>query len=49
MNIPITKPVLDEAERDFIIKPLLSGWLVEGPYVAQFEKLFAEFTGAGFA
>jgi dTDP-4-amino-4,6-dideoxygalactose transaminase len=46
MKIPITKPVFDNCERENILKPLESGWLVQGPYVAEFERLFAEFTGA---
>lgn len=48
-NIPITKPCFDEEEREFIQKPLETGWLVQGPYVAEFEKMFAEFTGASYS
>lgn len=44
MKIPITKAIFDEAEKTAIIKPLESGWVVQGPYVAEFEKLFAEHT-----
>ena len=29
--------------------PLESGWVVQGPYVAEFERRFAEFTGAAHA
>jgi perosamine synthetase len=47
--IPITKPVFDQAERDAIVRVLDSGWVVQGPSVAQFEKLFAEFTGSRHA
>ena len=49
MKIPITKPVFDNEEKEAIIKPLETNWLVQGPYVAEFERLFAEFTGARFA
>ena len=49
MKIPITKPVFDESEKELILKPLESGWLVQGPYVSEFEKNFAEFTGSSFA
>lgn len=49
LNIPITKAVFDEAEQAEIIKPLLSGWVVQGPYVKQFEQLFAAHTGSKFA
>lgn len=44
MNIPITKTVFDECEKESIVKPLESGWVVQGPYVAEFQKRFAEFT-----
>lgn len=49
MNIPITKPFFDECEREAILRPLESGWIVQGPYVAKFEKLFGKFTVAKFA
>lgn len=48
MKIPITKPVFDKAERINIIKPLASGWVVQGKFVAEFERLFAAFTQAKF-
>ncbi len=48
-KIPITKPVFDECEKEAIVKPLETGWIVQGPFVAEFEKHFAEFTGARFA
>ncbi|KTD62015.1 DegT/DnrJ/EryC1/StrS family aminotransferase [Legionella spiritensis] len=47
--IPITKAVFDESEKTEIIKPLESGWVVQGPYVKQFEQLFAEFTHSRYA
>jgi dTDP-4-amino-4,6-dideoxygalactose transaminase len=46
MNIPITKPYFDEEEKALLIKPLESGWVVQGPFVAEFEKRFADFVGA---
>ncbi len=48
-KIPITKPVFDECEKEAIVKPLETGWVVQGPFVAEFEKTFAGFTGARFA
>jgi perosamine synthetase len=48
-TIPITKAVFDEAERSAILKPLESGWVVQGPFVKQFEQLFAEFVGCQYA
>ena len=49
MKIPITKPYFDQCEKEAIVKPLETGWVVQGPYVKEFERLFAEYTGAGFA
>jgi len=48
MKIPITKTVIDEADKLALIKPLETGWLVQGPQVAEFEKLFAQFTRAPY-
>jgi dTDP-4-amino-4,6-dideoxygalactose transaminase len=33
MKIPITKPLFDNSEKENILKPLESGWLVQGPFV----------------
>lgn len=49
MKIPITKPFFDNCEKEAILKALETGWLVQGPYVAEFERLFSEFTAAKFA
>ena len=49
MNIPITKPFFDEAEKEAVIKPLETGWVVQGPNVAEFERCFAEYSGAKYA
>ncbi|MFQ5572331.1 MAG: DegT/DnrJ/EryC1/StrS family aminotransferase [Rhodothermales bacterium] len=46
MKIPITKVVLDEQEMQLIQEPLKTGWVVQGPFVQQFEEKFARFTGA---
>jgi dTDP-4-amino-4,6-dideoxygalactose transaminase len=48
-DIPITKPVFDQAEVDAIQEVLRSGWVVQGPQVARFEQMMAEFTGSRFA
>jgi perosamine synthetase len=49
MKIPITRPYFDDAERQAILEPLESGWVVQGPKVAEFERLFSAFVGAKHA
>lgn len=48
-KIPIAKPYLGDEERAAILRPLETGWLVQGPYVAEFERRFAGYTHAGHA
>src|SRR5947208_697222 len=45
MNIPIAKTIFTDAEYENILKPLKSGWVVQGPFVAEFEKKWSGFTG----
>lgn len=49
MKIPITRPYFDDAEKAAVVGPLETGWVVQGPNVAEFERLFAEYTGAAHA
>jgi len=49
MEIPITKPCFGPGDFDAVVKPLQSGWVVQGPYVLEFESLFAGYTGARHA
>lgn len=49
MNIPITKTIFGEEEKAAIIKPLETGWVVQGPNVAQFQELFAQFSQSKYA
>lgn len=49
MNIPISKPFFDECESKNIVKPLESGWVVQGKYVQEFQSLFAQHTKAKYA
>ncbi len=46
MKIPITKPYFDQRERELLVQPLDTGWVVQGPFVGDFQKRFAAFTGA---
>jgi dTDP-4-amino-4,6-dideoxygalactose transaminase len=49
MNIPITKPYFGPEELNAVQQPLESGWVVQGPFVEQFERKLSAFTGARFA
>jgi dTDP-4-amino-4,6-dideoxygalactose transaminase len=49
MTIPITKPFFGSEELQAVQRPLESGWVVQGPYVRQFEERFSAFTGVGFS
>jgi perosamine synthetase len=42
-SIPITRPWFDERELEALRRPLESGWIVQGPCVAEFESRFASF------
>ncbi len=44
--IPLYRPWLGEEEAEAARRPLMSGWLTQGPEVAAFEAEFAEFVGA---
>ncbi|NTW02263.1 MAG: DegT/DnrJ/EryC1/StrS aminotransferase family protein, partial [Oscillochloris sp.] len=48
-TIPLTRPLIGEAEAEASRRPILSGWLTQGPEVAAFEQEFATFTGAEYA
>ncbi len=49
MHIPITKTIFGKEEAEAIVKPLETGWVVQGPNVAKFQEMFSEFTGAKYA
>lgn len=48
-NLPITKPAFDEGEEQLLIETLRSGWVVQGPRVAEFERMVAEHANAAHA
>ena len=49
MAIPITKPLFGPEEFAAVQVPLKTGWVVQGPFVAEFEKSIQAFTGTPFA
>ena len=44
--IPVAKPLVGAEEEKALLEVLRSGWLSQGPRVAQFEKEFASYVGA---
>lgn len=47
--IPVAKPWIGEAEADAAKRPILSGWVTQGPEVAAFEEEFSAYVGARHA
>src|SRR2546429_2262225 len=48
-RIPIAKPWLDDLEAEAAARPILTGWVTQGPEVAAFEREFAAYVGAEHA
>jgi len=49
VRIPITEPFLDEEEKQIVSEVIDSGWVSQGPKVAEFEDRFAEYVGVKYA
>ncbi len=47
--IPITKPFLGPEEEQAAVAAIRSGWVTQGPKVAQFERAVADYCGAAHA
>jgi perosamine synthetase len=47
--LPITRPFFGDEELRAVQIPLETGWLVQGPFVQEFEDKFARFTGSSHA
>lgn len=48
-NIPIIKPYFGVEEEKAVVEVIHSGWITQGPKVAEFEKKFCEYIGSKFA
>jgi perosamine synthetase len=49
MKIPITRPYFGEEEKHLVSEVIDSGWVSQGPKVAEFEEKFAACVGARYA
>jgi perosamine synthetase len=49
VTIPVARPWLGEEEAAAAAEAIASGWIAQGPRVAEFESAFAESIGAGHA
>lgn len=49
MNIPISKTVFEAIDKETILKPLETGWVVQGPFVKEFEDKWSKFTGSKYS
>ena len=45
-NIPVARPSIGADEENAVLAALRSGWVSQGPRVAEFENRFAEYVGA---
>lgn len=48
-TIPVALPDLGELEARAAAETILSGWVTQGPRVAEFEKVFSEYVGSHYA
>ena len=49
LKIPVAKPDLGDEEVALVTETIRSGWITQGPRVAEFERAFATYTEAAHA
>ncbi len=49
MNIPLTRPSILPEDIELIEEVIRTGWIVQGPKVKEFERMWSEFTGSKFS
>lgn len=49
MKIPVAKPYFNKDEECLVLQVIRSGWVTQGPMVAEFEKLICQYTGTKYA
>ncbi|HAR84371.1 MAG TPA: UDP-4-amino-4,6-dideoxy-N-acetyl-beta-L-altrosamine transaminase [Clostridium sp.] len=47
--LPYAVPLIDDEDINEVVETLKSGWVAKGPRTIEFEKRFAEYTGAKYA
>jgi len=47
--LPYSVPLIDDDDINEVVETLKSGWVAKGPRTIEFEKRFAEYTGAKYA
>jgi perosamine synthetase len=49
MNVPLSKPLIEDADIAAVVDVLKSGWLIHGPKNEEFERMFAAYIGTKHA
>ncbi|HWQ82341.1 MAG TPA: DegT/DnrJ/EryC1/StrS family aminotransferase [Ignavibacteria bacterium] len=49
MNVPLTRPSIIPEDIESIEEVIRTGWVVQGPKVKEFERMWSEFTGSKYS